>query len=85
MKQLLYIPSGRYFKFYDNTWTSSATWSIEEYLKFIQTLEFWHNWTHAKIVQQFRNYKYDFTLYNLAEIPLDMEEIPEEYIELVEE
>ena len=82
MKQLLYIPSGRYFKFYDNTWTSSATWSIEDSYNFTK---YTSGCSYDALVDQFRNYNYDFTLYNIAEIPLDMKEIPEEYIELVED
>lgn len=74
MKQLLYVPKGEFFYFFnENIWkkdgTISITWSIEEYL----------NWTHrheektsySEIFKRIILWEFNEALYLRLDIPLD--------------
>jgi len=72
MKQLLYIPSGSYFKFFPETDiknTGGMCWSIEDFLKYSNTREQHGISSYEDIINEIvstRNFSY--TLYENAEI-----------------
>ena len=84
MKEILYMPSGKYFRFYDFSSTDRLNrpmYGIEAFSKSIEAVE--ENSTHINVIfKNILNYYYKNELYDLAEIPLTGI-IPEEF-ELIE-
>lgn len=92
MKELLYIPSGRYVKFFPVPCKNekSPSISIEEY---IEQYTKYYSTTKKRSIQdainEIRKYSYSPPLYRYADIPYDSnnltEELPVEFFELIEE
>ena len=74
MKQLLYVPKGEFFYFFDeNMWkkdgTISITWSIEEYLKWTHRHE--ERTSYSEIFKRVILWEFNEDLYLRLDIPLD--------------
>ena len=88
MKELLYIPSGRYVRFYDIPGELSAypTLSIEEYS--IRYTKYYRRQVYLNIIiDNFRNGYFHMPIYEFAEVPYPGIDnpIPLNYFELVDD